>query len=171
MPSRGSCYQDTEPKSALMNIFYAQIFLTLSPVPAGIDPLQPGVRVSEDGLHHVRRGISHSGHQCCDQQGRAPAVHQLFQYKTAQQRRHTKFMWPDAWLPSSVRYRQRLVWHLATLLLERAFLPFWQIQQIQIGIQSQQSQHHNKETVKKRSKISVSLFILTWVHEAWVLLL
>lgn len=50
------------------------MFLTQSPVPAGINPLQPGVRVSEDGLHHVRRGVPHSGHQCCDQQGRAPAV-------------------------------------------------------------------------------------------------
>lgn len=79
--------------------------------------------------------------------------HQLFiSCFNTKQRRHTKFMWPDAWLPSSVRYRQRLVRHLATLLLERAFLPFWQIQQIQIGIQSQQSQHHNKETANSQKE-------------------
>lgn len=153
---------------------FSQIFLTLSPVPAGIDPLQPGVRVSEDGLHHVRRGVSHSGHQCCDQQGRAPAVHQLFQYKTAQQRRHTKFIWPDAWLPFSVRYRQRLVRHLATLLLERAFLPFWQIQQIQIGIQSQQSQHHNKETAnsqkeKWNQRVTVHFDMSSWGLSSFVI--
>ncbi|KAF0036429.1 hypothetical protein F2P81_011741, partial [Scophthalmus maximus] len=34
----------------------------------GIYSLQPGVGVSQDGLHHVRGDVSHSGHQCCDQQ-------------------------------------------------------------------------------------------------------
>uniref|UniRef100_A0A8D3BJB9 Fork-head domain-containing protein n=1 Tax=Scophthalmus maximus TaxID=52904 RepID=A0A8D3BJB9_SCOMX len=40
---------------------------------SGIYSLQPGVGVSQDGLHHVRGDVSHSGHQCCDQQGTAPA--------------------------------------------------------------------------------------------------
>lgn len=49
-------------------------FSVLCPLLAGINSVQPGVRVSENGLHHVREGVPDSGHQCRDQQGTTPAI-------------------------------------------------------------------------------------------------
>lgn len=53
---------------------YVFFFLTVYLSVLGVYSVQPGVRVPENGLHHVWRSVSHSGHQCCHQQGTAPNV-------------------------------------------------------------------------------------------------